>query len=116
MSGQMAVNSVDGRHSMSTRLRFSGRRRQVENLSGRRRPVENLSDWPVENLSGRRRQVEKLSGRRRPVENLSDRPVENLSGCYSLVSEASREVAILTERKNLHTPYMVSKNLSVHLL
>ena len=53
MSGQMAVDSVDGRHSMSTGLRFSGRHRQVENLSGRHRPVENLSDRPVENLSGR---------------------------------------------------------------
>ena len=28
-------------------------------------------------------------------------------------SEESREVANLTERKNTHTPYMVSKNLSV---
>ena len=30
-------------------------------------------------------------------------------------SEASREVANLTERKNPHTPYMVSKNLSICL-
>ena len=28
-------------------------------------------------------------------------------------SAASREVANLTERKNIHTPYMVSENLSV---
>ena len=31
----------------------------------------------------------------------------------SPASEASRKVANLTERKNLHTPYMVSKNLSI---
>ena len=34
----------------------------------------------------------------------------------SPLSEASMEVGNLTERKNSHTPYMVSKNLSVCLL
>ena len=35
--------------------------------------------------------------------------------CYPHASEASREVANFNERKNPHTPYMVSKNLSVCL-
>ena len=34
---------------------------------------------------------------------------------YPPESEASRKVANLTERKNLHTTKMVSKNLSVYL-
>ena len=34
---------------------------------------------------------------------------------YPPASKTSREVANLTERKNLHAPFMVSKNLSVCL-
>ena len=39
--------------------------------------------------------------------------IRYLHNFYPLVSEASREVANLTERKNPYTLYMVSKNLSV---
>ena len=35
---------------------------------------------------------------------------------YPPASEASRDVANLTERRNPQTPYMVSKNLPVGLL
>ena len=37
--------------------------------------------------------------------------LNNQKSIYPPASKASREVANLTERKNPHTPYMVSKNI-----
>ena len=47
------------------------------------------------------------------IKNWTD--FQKLFDINPLASEASREVANLTERKNQHTPFMVSKILSVQV-